>query len=338
MSEHFDLADLPEDLQELIDKAARHLWNNDLVAFPTETVYGIGAHAARPDAVRKLFEVKGRPSHHPLIVHIPGAEWMTQWAQDIPQTAWDLARAFWPGPMTLILKKLPWVPKEVTGGQETIGLRVPDHPLTLTLLHTFATTGRPGRGGVAAPSANRFGRISPTSAADVLEELGTQVSVILDGGPCKVGIESTIIDLSRRSPVILRPGAISPERLAGVLGKAPTYGSKNPDPDAPRVPGATITHYAPHTTTHLMSMPEILSYVDNHSSERCGILAYTLPQNMSPAHIWQMLPPVPEAYARSLYSTLRKLDHRCADRILIEKPPETSEWDAIRDRLTRAAT
>lgn len=337
MPAHFDPTDLPTDVQELIHRAIHRLWDNDLVAFPTETVYGIGAHAARPEAVRKLFEVKGRPAHHPLIVHIPGAEWMTQWAQDIPQTAWDLARAFWPGPMTLILKKLPWVPAEVTGGQDTVGLRVPDHPITLALLYAFATSGRPGRGGIAAPSANRFGRISPTSAEDVLEELGTHASVILDGGPCKVGIESTIIDLSRRTPVILRPGAISPKRLAEILGKAPAYGSEYPDPNAPRVPGTVTAHYAPRTPTRLMSMPEILAYVDNHPNERCGILAYTLPQNMSSTHIWRMVPPMPEAYAHELYGALRKLDRRCADQILIETPPEIPEWDAIRDRLTRAA-
>ncbi|MDR2165051.1 MAG: threonylcarbamoyl-AMP synthase [Zoogloeaceae bacterium] len=317
----------------LIDEAVGRLWNNELVAFPTETVYGLGAHAAKPEAVAKIFSIKGRPAHHPLIVHIPGAEWMTQWATDIPPIAWDLATAFWPGPMTLILKKQPWVPGVVTGGQDTIGLRVPNHPVALGLLKAFASSGRPGRGGIAAPSANRFGRISPTTAADVLEELGHRISLILDGGSCAIGIESTIIDLSRGAPVILRPGALAAEQLTKVLGE---FSASNASAQAPRVPGALVSHYAPHTPACLMPFEEILAYLDAHARQHCCILARTLPPVTRPAHIWHMMEAGPGAYARDLYGVLRHMDRRFPDLILIEQLPDTPEWAAVRDRVGRA--
>jgi len=203
----------------LLARAVALLRAGELVALPTETVYGLGADAANPAAVAKIFAAKGRPADHPLIVHLPGSAWLDRWAADIPQAAWDLAEMFWPGPLTLILKKQPWVPEAVTGGQDTVGLRVPGHPLALELLKAFADAGTPG--GIAAPSANRFGRVSPTRAAHVAEELGGQVPLILDGGPCQVGIESTILDLSRGQPELLRPGYFSPQRLAEVLGEMP---------------------------------------------------------------------------------------------------------------------
>ena len=172
----------------------------ELVAFPTETVYGLGADASNPDAVGKIFAAKGRPADHPLIVHLAGHDAVEHWAEDVPAVAWELMETFWPGPLTLILKKQAWVPSTVTGGQDTVGLRVPGHPVALELLRRFAASG--GHGGIAAPSANRFGRISPTTAAHVHEELGERVPLILDGGACAVGIESTIVDCSRGDPVV----------------------------------------------------------------------------------------------------------------------------------------
>jgi L-threonylcarbamoyladenylate synthase len=324
--------------QDLIEEAVRKLWNDELVAFPTETVYGIGAHAARPAAVSKIFSVKGRPADHPLIVHIPGAKWLNQWASNIPDAAWALAEACWPGALTLILEKQQWVPDNVTGGQKTVGLRVPNHPLALELLHAFAEFGRPGRGGIAAPSANRFGHISPTTAAHVWEDLGEHVSLILDGGACSVGIESTIVDLSRETPSILRPGAISTEQIAEILGTTPRLGYRTHEHDAPRVSGTHSTHYAPRAPATLMRLPELLAWLEAHPEEHCAVLAYTLPTILNPSHIWRMMPYIPDAYARELYNALRHLDHRCPSRILIEAPPETSDWAAVNNRLVRAAT
>ncbi|MER2553218.1 MAG: L-threonylcarbamoyladenylate synthase, partial [Thauera sp.] len=197
-----------------IAEAAALLRAGDLVGMPTETVYGLAADALNPDAVNKIFAAKGRPADHPLIVHLPSVEHLPRWAAAIPKDVIALARAFWPGPLTLILRRTPEVPDEVTGGQDTVGVRVPSHPVALALLRVFD-------GGLAAPSANRFGRISPTTAAHVYEELGERVALILDGGACEVGIESTILDFSRDVPEILRPGAIGPEDIARVIGRRP---------------------------------------------------------------------------------------------------------------------
>ncbi|MEO8410850.1 MAG: L-threonylcarbamoyladenylate synthase, partial [Propionivibrio sp.] len=207
-------------------RAAALLQAGELVAFPTETVYGLGADASNPMAVAKIFAAKGRPADHPLIVHLPGAAYLDRWARDIPALAWELVEAFWPGPLTLILKREPGVPYAVTGGQETVGVRVPAHPLALDLLRTFVEIGggHDCMCGVAAPSANRFGRISPTDAAHVEAELGASVALIVDGGPCRVGIESTIVDLSHDDglpPRLLRPGHMSPEQIAAVIGVLP---------------------------------------------------------------------------------------------------------------------
>jgi len=197
-----------------IRAAAALLRAGDIVGMPTETVYGLAADALNPEAVSRIFAAKGRPADHPLIVHLPSAEHLPRWAAHIPKDAIALARAFWPGPLTLILKRTPDVPDEVTGGQDTVGLRVPSHPVALALLQVFDS-------GIAAPSANRFGRISPTTAAHVHEELGDRVAMILDGGPCAVGIESTILDFSRDVPEILRPGAITAEDIARIIGRRP---------------------------------------------------------------------------------------------------------------------
>ena len=320
----------------LLARAVDLLKAGELVALPTETVYGLGADASNPAAVAKIFAAKGRPADHPLIVHLPGDAWLERWARNIPQAAWDLAEMFWPGPLTLILKKQPWVPDAVTGGQDTVGLRVPGHPIALELLKAFADSGEPHPGGIAAPSANRFGRISPTTAAHVQEELGDKVPLILDGGPCQVGIESTIIDLSRARPEILRPGHISPLRLGEVLGELP---AQHESQDAPRVSGSLESHYAPITPVRLIAPERLLDFLtlQRHAGIRCGVLAHDQPAQAGMPHLWRMLPADPAGYARELYGALRDLDHQQLDLIVVETPPASPPWGAIRDRLRRAA-
>jgi L-threonylcarbamoyladenylate synthase len=326
-------------------RAVALLCAGELVAFPTETVYGLGADAANPQAVARIFAAKGRPADHPLIVHLPDAELLPRWASDIPGLAWDLAEAFWPGPLTLILKKRPEVPEAVTGGQASVGLRVPAHPLARELLQAFAEAGaaavRTGRGpaifgGVAAPSANRFGRLSPTTAAHVRAELGAAVGLVLDGGPCAVGIESTIVDLSRDQPEILRPGHIAPADLARVLGAPP---ATRQSAGAPRVSGALASHYAPETPLRLVAPAHLRDFLgaQRHAGLVCGVLAHSQPAEAGLPHRWLMLPAEPEGYARQLYAALRALDAAGLDLIVIETPPPGPAWQAIHDRLRRAA-
>ncbi|MEY2633528.1 MAG: hypothetical protein RIR00_2182 [Pseudomonadota bacterium] len=326
---------IPDDAQ--YQQAVDLLAAGRLVAFPTETVYGLGADAANPAAVAGIFAAKGRPADHPLIVHLAGDDWLERWASDIPAVAWELAEAFWPGPLTLILKKQAWVPDAVTGGQDSVGLRVPGHPVALELLRRFAR--HPGSaGGIAAPSANRFGRISPTTAAHVAEELGAggdgPLGLILDGGACQVGIESTIIDLSRGEPALLRPGHISPDALAQVLGAPPTVAGGS----APRVSGSLAAHYAPATPLRLIPGNQLLDYLNalRHSGRRCAALCHSQPPQAGMPHAWRMLPAHPIGYAHDLYAALRELDHAGVDCIAVEALPEHPAWQAIADRLRRA--
>jgi L-threonylcarbamoyladenylate synthase len=310
-----------------IAAAAGRLRAGELVAFPTETVYGLGADALNPAAVRRVFEAKGRPADHPLIVHLPEAEQMTAWARDIPRDAIALANAFWPGPLTLILKRDADVPDEVTGGQDTVGLRVPAHPVALQLLRAFGS-------GVAAPSANRFGRISPTTAAHVRDEFGDAVNV-LDGGACVVGIESTILDLSGDTPRVLRPGAISAAQIAAVIGRMPatTAGA-----DVPRVSGSLVAHYAPRTAMKKVAGPRLRDFLNafRHSGRRCAVIAHSQPPLAEYPHHWIMLPADPAGYARGLYAALREADASGSVMIAIESPPEGGDWSAVNDRLARA--
>ena len=324
-------------------KAVALLQAGELVAFPTETVYGLGADAANPDAVAKIFAAKGRPADHPLIVHLPGAAHLDRWARDIPAVAWELAEDFWPGPLTLILKRAPDVPYAVTGGQETVGVRVPAHPVALALLRAYAQAGggRNGMCGIAAPSANRFGRISPTDAAHVHEELGDAVSLVLDGGPCSVGIESTIIDLSRDDgfpPRLLRPGHITPEQIAAVIGVMPELPQAKSG-EAPRVSGSLDAHYAPLTPMRVVAtwrLPEEVRAL-NAKGRSFGLLAYTAQDVLVPRHSLRHLPDDPEGYARGLYAGLRELDQAGNDLILVEAIPSDARWAAVADRLRRAA-
>jgi len=329
-------------------QAVELLQAGELVAFPTETVYGLGADAANPEAVAKIFAAKGRPADHPLIVHLPGAGYLDRWARDIPALAWELAEAFWPGPLTLILKRAPEVPYAVTGGQETVGVRVPAHPLALDLLHAYAQAGggQGGMCGIAAPSANRFGRISPTDAAHVREELGYAVALVLDGGPCQVGIESTIIDLSRddATPRLLRPGHITPEQIAAVIGVMPetpvlpTTRVDGENNDTPRVSGSLDAHYAPLTPMRVATgeqLPALLKALKD-DGKSFGLLACSQQSGLVPKHALRQLPGDPEGYARGLYAALRELDQLGNELIVVEAIPAEPAWAAVADRLRRA--
>ncbi|MDR0672375.1 MAG: threonylcarbamoyl-AMP synthase [Zoogloeaceae bacterium] len=319
----------------LLAQAVARLRAGDLVAFPTETVYGLGADAANPVAVAKIFAAKGRPGDHPLIVHLAATEALARWAKDIPPVAWKLAEAFWPGPLTLILKKQDWTPMAVTGGQATVGLRIPAHPVSLRLLRAFAAVSE--QGGVAAPSANRFGRVSPTTAAHVRAELGERTALILDGDACPVGIESTILDLSRfatHGARILRPGGVTAPALAEVLGALPEARGENAD--LPRVSGSLASHYAPATPLRLLETTALPDFLARQAAagRRCGALLLH-PQTNAP-HC-RVLPDDPAQYARMLYASLRELDGAALDLIVVEMPPTGFTWNAIHDRLRRAA-
>ncbi|MBY0267501.1 MAG: threonylcarbamoyl-AMP synthase [Burkholderiales bacterium] len=311
-----------------ITRAAAQLKAGELVAFPTETVYGLGADASNADAVRKVFAAKGRPADHPLIVHIADAVQLANWARDIPPAAHTLAKTFWPGPLTLVLKRSPKVPDAVTGGQDTVAIRVPLHPVAQALLREFG-------GGVAAPSANRFGRVSATTAAHVREEFGDVVACVLDGGAADVGIESTIVDCSRAAPVLLRPGSITPQQLEQVLDM-PLAAS---DAQAPRVSGSLEKHYAPRTPVMLMEGDLIVELAHSlaRQGKRVAVLARTTLQPMVDGLVWQAAPRDAAAYAHELYASLRTLDQAGCDAMLVEQPPDEPEWLAVRDRLMRAA-
>ena len=310
-----------------VEQATAILRRGGLVAFPTETVYGLGADAENPEAVARIFAAKGRPTNHPVIVHIGHVGLLERWATDTPPSALRLAQHFWPGPLTLILKRSTRMPDAVTGGQGTVGLRMPDHPIALALLAAFS-------GGIAAPSANRFGRISPTTAAHVRAGLGASVDYVLDGGPCRVGIESTILDLSGVHPRLLRPGAITAGEIEVVLGEslAATLG------DAPRSPGMLPSHYAPQTALTLVSPNDLQGKIKRclENGERVAVLARSAAPTLTNC-IWQVMPDDPGAYAHELYARLRELDALHADRLLVEAPPREAAWLAVRDRLARAA-
>lgn len=314
--------------EQEIERAAEVLRAGGLVAFPTETVYGLGADASNPAAVKKIFAAKGRPADHPVIVHIADMSELKHWAAEVPRAAWLLAEKFWPGPLTMVLKRSPNVSDLISGGQNTIGLRVPGHPVAQQLLKAFG-------GGIAAPSANKFGSLSPTTAEHVRQELGNAVEIVLDGGPCEVGIESTIVDLSRESPAILRPGRVSAQQIADAL-LAPLG---EPAVDRPRVPGSLASHYAPRTPLKIVHPDEIERYVRPQVvPPPVAVLARRGRPRDSKVALWQVAPETPEEYARLLYGTLRRLDDARCRLIVVEALPQLPEWTAVRDRLDRAAT
>ncbi len=318
-----------------IARAAAILRAGALVAFPTETVYGLGADAGNPEAVAKIFAAKGRPQDHPLIVHLARVELLALWARAIPEAAQKLASAFWPGPLTLILERAAGVPDCVTGGQDTVGVRIPGHPLAQALLQAFAgEEGGRRFSGVAAPSANRFGRISPTSAAHVRSELGDAVDMVLDGGECAVGIESTILDLSRGRAVLLRPGHITPAQIAAVIGAEVAV----PDEGAPRVPGALVSHYAPRTRLVLVSAAELPARLALLRGRKVAVLSRAEAPAVLKDVSWQSAPRAAPGYAHELYASLRRLDALGCALILVEAPPATPEWQGVNDRLKRASS
>lgn len=312
-----------------LSRAAAVLRAGGLVAFPTETVYGLGADASNPDAVARVFAAKGRPADHPLIIHLPDASHLDRWAIDIPEVAFRLAGALWPGPLTLILKRASGVLDAVTGGQDTVGLRVPRHPLALGLLREFG-------GGVAAPSANRFGHVSPTTAAHVRDEFGGALAMVLDGGPCEVGIESTILDLSSAEPRILRPGMLDTRALESLLGKPPGSAAAG---NVPRVSGSLESHYAPTTPLHLVESGALAGTLAAllDAGKRVVVLAPNAPQAEHVEFFWRPASEDPAAYAHALYANLRDFDGMGCDVILVATPPSTPAWQAVNDRLVRAA-
>lgn len=300
-----------------IDGAVARLRDGGLVAFPTETVYGLGADATNDNAVRRLFSVKGRPADHPVIVHIADIAQLDAWARDVPTTARTLARHFWPGPLTLILPRRPGVSLLVTGGQDSVGLRCPSHPVARALLGAFG-------GALAAPSANRYGHVSPTNAQHVRAEFPGRELMILDGGDCPLGIESTIVAFDGDRPRVLRPGSIADEDIAAAAGLALAVDMTL----LPRVPGSVARHYSPLTPAELVAPGQLEQRAAQLRAR--GLTVATLPcadrRDAAAAE-----------YARQLYARLRELDSRAAARILIEAVPHGAAWLAIRDRLRRAA-
>jgi L-threonylcarbamoyladenylate synthase len=308
----------------LIEQAALILKEGRLVAFPTETVYGLGADARNPEALKKIFAAKERPVDHPLIVHLSHINQLSEWAIDISDSALLLAKAFWPGPLTLILKKAPEVSDIVTGGQDSIGVRIPNHPVALELLQAF-------NGGLAAPSANRFGRISPTTAAAVYEELGDNVDLILDGGPCAVGLESTIVDMRDDHPKILRPGMITEKQIAAVLQQAISTKKES----VLRVSGNLESHYAPQTPTYLIASNEIQHFLQQKQGGSAVVAWSQFSTELSDVMI--TMPADAKQYAHEIYQVLRDLDKQKLQQIIIEMVPDKEEWAAIGDRLMRAS-
>ena len=309
-------------MNEELRRAAEILRRGGLVAFPTETVYGLGADGSSAEAVARLYQVKGRPADHPVIIHFASTDEAFSWSRDIPLAARHLAAKFWPGPLTLVLKRSQKAQDFVTGGQDSVGLRLPSHPVARELLQLF------GRG-VAAPSANRFGRVSPTTAAHVRDDLGADVDLVLEGGPTEVGIESTIVDLSGGSPVLLRPGRISRFDIENVLGSD----LLEKDSASPRHSGGLERHYAPRTPARLVPSYDLDKEIAR-LQEKVAVLAFSRPDER--VDYWLRMPRDPHAYAQKLYAALRELDTAGCDEILIETPPETPEWTAVGDRLKRA--
>ena len=320
-----------------IAAGARALESGHLVAFPTETVYGLGADAENPAAVGAIYAAKGRPQDHPVIVHLAPDADIAHWACDIPPQAHALAEAFWPGPLTMILKRAPNIPDAVSGGQDTVGLRCPSHPVAIALLRGF----KGGQGGVAAPSANKFGHVSPTTAQHVRDEFGADgsVALVLDGGASQVGIESTIVDLSRLSthgPVLLRPGHVSAEAIAAVIGQLPGTPDAHRDPTAPRASGTLESHYAPHTPVAMQDTATLVHTLEQmaEAGRKVALIHYS---DLWTVDIAERLPATPEGFAHALYAALRAMDGKKADLILVEAPPEDGAWLGVNDRLRRAA-
>ncbi|MDP1922064.1 MAG: L-threonylcarbamoyladenylate synthase [Myxococcales bacterium] len=315
-------------MSDEVQRAVAALREGGLIGLPTETVYGLGADASNELAVRRIFAVKGRPSNHPLIVHVASLEVARHWAHSWPNEAEILANAFWPGPLTLIVERSALASDAVTGGQDTVGLRVPDHPLALEVLTLFG-------GGVAAPSANRFGRVSPTTAKHVRDELGGDVELVLDGGACRVGVESTIVDVSGASPRVLRPGGVPKEAVERSLGRDVPLATAVSDV---RAPGLLESHYAPRAGLWLVTASELPGELARRLATGVKV-AVVAPSDVTvPEGVVRFQVPLDDAgYARALYATLREVDERGLDVVLAVPPPESGVGLAVVDRLRRAS-
>ena len=324
---------------ESIAEAARVISAGGLLGLPTETVYGLAADASSAEAVAKIFTAKGRPSNHPLIVHVADAAGVDHFAVDVPTFARQLMQAFWPGPLTLILPRRPGVGAETAGGQDSIGVRCPSHPVAQALLQALAAQPVPVWG-LAAPSANQFGRVSPTTAQHVLAEFGGDVPV-LDGGPCTVGIESTIVDCSRGAPVLLRPGAITRVQVEAVCGQPLQSAQEIADTAgaAPRASGTLESHYAPSATVRLMDARALQTALDVLGADAAHIAVYarTPLRIASERLVVRRMPADADATAQQLFAALRGFDAQGVKLIWIETPPDAPDWEGVRDRLQRAA-
>ena len=307
-----------------IGLASQLLSDGELVAIPTETVYGLAADATNRSAIDKIFAVKGRPKNHPLILHLASIDQLSDWAIEIPSSLSILATHFWPGPMSLLLKKHPNVLNEITGGSDKICIRIPNHPITLSLLRMLNK-------GIVAPSANLFGRVSPTSAKHVLDDLDGKISAILDGGQCEVGLESTIIDLTEKKPTILRPGGLSLLEIEKVLNEKIIVNSNLNE----KVSGNLINHYQPKASVHSIKTSEIGNLTEE-PLEAKSVLLLLSDINIDNIQTYSM-PRDPYKYGQILYSTLRLMDDRHFEKIIIELPPEKSDWYAIHDRIKKAS-
>lgn len=320
---------------EDIAAAARLLREGKLLAFPTETVYGLGADASSDAAVAAIFEAKGRPKDHPLIVHVASPAAVPGFAAGVPAFAQKLIDAFWPGPLTLILPRREGIAAAAAGGQDSIGLRCPSHPVALALLRASADVGVHG---VAGPSANRFGRVSPTTAAHVQSEFGDAVAV-LDGGPCEVGIESAIVDCTRGVPVLLRPGVLTRSRIEQVLGQPLAGPDDLPGKEAPRASGTLESHYAPNARVRLMDAKALQAALNVLGSDAAHIAVWSrvILRSSSSRIIRRRMPDDAGAAAQQLFGVLREFDAQGVKLIWVETPPADADWDGVRDRLQRAA-
>ena len=318
-----------------ITQAVQAITAGQLLGLPTETVYGLAADAARPDAVARIFAAKGRPSNHPLIVHVADADGVAHFARDVPAFAQRLMAAFWPGPLTLILPRRPDVGEATAGGQDSIGVRCPSHPVAQAVLQALALA-TPPVWGLAAPSANQFGRVSPTTAAHVAGEFGDSL-LVLDGGPCGVGIESTIVDCTRGAPVLLRPGAISRAQVEAACGQRLQGDAALGE--APRASGTLEAHYAPAAKVRLMHAKALQTSLDLLGAEAAHIAVYarTPLRMLSSQVLLRRMPDDAQATAQQLFSALRDFDTQGVKLIWVESVPDTAEWDGVRDRLQRAA-
>jgi len=319
-----------------IGRAVDALAAGELVAFPTETVYGLGANAGNDEAVAKIFSAKGRPSDHPLIVHVADASSVPLFARDVPSFAQTLMRAFWPGPLTLILPRQAGMATAAAGGHDSIGLRCPAHPVARALLWACAQAA-PAMPGLAAPSANKFGRVSATTAEHVRSEFGDPL-LVLDGGACQVGIESTIIDCTRGAPVLLRPGAITREQVEAACGQ-PVRLPHELHGQAPRASGTLASHYAPKARVRLMDAKTLQMALDLLGPAAANIAIYSraILQTRSAQVLRRRMPDDAAETARQLFAVLREFDAQGVQLIWVETPPEAPEWEGVRDRLQRAS-